>query len=58
MNAYNEDREGSPVQPPEPFPQPKTIPPGWDLSGLVFPPQPPPVKEPGSDSDIEAGEEQ
>jgi hypothetical protein len=39
MNTQDEDRDVSRSQYFDPFPQPQTIPAGWDLSGLFPAPQ-------------------
>jgi len=46
MNTQDEDRDVFQSQYFDPFPQPQTIPAGWDLSGLFPAPQ--------SDSDQQA----
>jgi hypothetical protein len=53
MNTQNEDRAHPAFHFPEPFPQPQTIPSGWDLSGLVLEPQPSTVEEPGPGRELE-----
>jgi hypothetical protein len=45
MNEPNEDRDLPSNSAYNPFPEPQTIPSGWDLSGLVSTPQ--------TDSDID-----
>jgi hypothetical protein len=55
MNTQNEDRAHPAFHFPEPFPQPQTIPSGWDLSGLVLEPQPSTVEEPGPGRELETG---
>ena len=40
MNTQDEDRDVFQSQYFDPFPQPQTIPSGWDLSGLFPTPQP------------------
>lgn len=39
MNTPNEDRDVFQSEYFDPFPQPQTIPSGWDLSGLFPPPE-------------------
>jgi len=39
MNTYNEDQSVTQNSAYNPFPEPQTIPSGWDLSGLFVPPQ-------------------
>ncbi len=39
MNTQNDDRDMFEFQSFDPFPQPQTIPAGWDLSGLFPAPQ-------------------
>lgn len=40
MNTRNEDRETIVSHCFEPFPEPQTIPSGWDLSGVLSAPEP------------------
>ena len=46
MDTYNEDQEITSNSAYNPFPEPQTIPSGWDLSSLPFTPQ--------ADSDTQA----
>lgn len=43
MTAKDEDRDTVQTSAFNPFPQPQTIPSGWDLSGLLSTPQPAPM---------------
>jgi hypothetical protein len=49
MNTQDEDRDVFQSHCFDPFPQPQTIPSGWDLSGL-FPSQQPDSDQPADDS--------
>ncbi len=40
MNTQNEDRDFVQIDWLDPFPEPHTIPSGWDISGLFSNPQP------------------
>jgi hypothetical protein len=53
MNTPNEDRDVFQSEYFDPFPQPQTIPSGWDLSGLF----PTPATEPLESADDLAGDE-
>jgi len=52
MNTQDEDQEILVPQCFEPFPEPQTIPSGWDLSGLLSTPQPAPTEE--TDDSVES----
>jgi len=39
MTTRDEDRDTPPTPTRDPFPQPQTIPSGWDLSGILAPPE-------------------
>lgn len=39
MNTYNEDQDVIYNSAYNPFPEPQTIPSGWDLSGIISTPQ-------------------
>lgn len=39
MNTNNEDQDVIYNSAYNPFPEPQTIPSGWDLSGIISPPQ-------------------
>lgn len=39
MNAYDENHEATDTSAPNPFPEPQTIPLGWDTSELYSKPQ-------------------
>jgi hypothetical protein len=45
MNTQFEDRDVNESQAYDPFPEPRTLPSGWDLSGLLSAPEPDPVSE-------------
>jgi len=55
MNAQNEDRDAVNPHCSEPFPEPQTIPSGWDLSGLLSAPKLAPVEgaDPGTDNETD-----
>ncbi len=55
MNSQEEDREIFVSHCFEPFPEPQTIPSGWDLSGLLSAPKLAPVEEadPGTDNETD-----
>jgi hypothetical protein len=40
MNTENENQEFTDNSAYDPFPQPQTIPSGWDMSEILFPPTP------------------
>lgn len=52
MTTQDEDRDFSESQAFDPFPEPRTLPSGWDLSGLLSAPEPASVSE--SESAAEA----
>ena len=43
MTTQDEDQDTAHTSAYDPFPQPQTIPSGWDLSGLLSAPTPAPV---------------
>jgi hypothetical protein len=45
MNTQDEDRDIVQSQYFDPFPEPQTIPSGWDISELLSAPEPAPVTE-------------
>jgi len=45
MTTQDENRDTVQTSAYDPFPQPQTIPSGWDTSGFFFDPQPVPVTE-------------
>jgi len=45
MTTQNEDRDVLQPHSFDPFPQPQTVPAGWDLSGLLSPPEPASVQQ-------------
>ena len=49
MNNQDQDRGIVPPNNFEPFPEPQTIPSGWDLSELLSAPGPAPESEAGSE---------
>ena len=53
MTTQNENHDFSRPEYHDPFPEPNTIPSGWDLSELLSPPQPAPVAESDSNPDLE-----
>ena len=59
MNTKDEDRGIIPPHNFEPFPEPQTIPSGWDLSGLLPAPEPFDFAQgkPGRDDPPSAGRE-
>ena len=52
MNTQNEDREL--FQSFDPFPQPQTIPAGWDLSALLSTPEPAPEQQAVDSTGVES----
>lgn len=54
MSTQNEDRELVHTPAFDPFPQPNTIPSGWDLSGFLPTHHAVPVEEVPSSTEIEA----
>ncbi len=53
MTTQNENPDFSRTEDYDPFPEPHTIPSGWDLSELLSPPQPAPVIESDSNPDLD-----
>ena len=51
MTSQNEDTEFSNTKDFNPFPEPQTIPSGWDLSELLYSPENVPVVEADLDTD-------
>ena len=45
MNTQNDDRDSVQTSAYNPFPEPQTIPSGWDTSGFFSAPAPAPVTE-------------
>jgi hypothetical protein len=54
MNTQDEDRDVFQSHCFDPFPQPQTIPSGWDLSGLFPAPQPASDKQAPDSSETES----
>jgi hypothetical protein len=53
MNTKEENQDTVQSAAYNPFPEPRTIPSGWDMSGFVFTPQPVPAQQ---DEDSAEGE--
>jgi hypothetical protein len=51
MNAQNENQDFSRTKDFDPFPEPQTIPSGWDLSEFLSPPENVPTPESDPDAD-------
>lgn len=54
MTTQNEDQDVFQSQYFDPFPQPQTIPSGWDLSGLFPAPQPVSDEQAADSSEVES----
>ena len=52
MNTQEENRDNVQSQYFDPFPEPQTIPSGWDTSGFLTTPEPAPLTE--SDDSVES----
>jgi hypothetical protein len=53
MTTQNENPDFSPTEYYDPFPEPNTIPSGWDLSEMLSAPQPVPASESDPNTDRE-----
>jgi len=54
MTTQNEDRDVTQSHNLDPFPQPQTIPAGWDLSTLLSPTEPASVQQADDSSETES----
>ena len=54
MNAQNENQDTAQTVAYNPFPEPQTIPSGWDTSELLFTPQPTSVEQPDDSRESDA----
>ena len=51
MNPQNENQDFSRTKDFDPFPEPQTIPSGWDMSEFLSPPEDVPASESDSNAD-------